>query len=240
MTDKKVFVPTDEAKGKAKRNRVIAIILWLLAIGGEVYAIMELLSDEMMTWLIVTLVGILILSLIGSYLWKKANHLDPASEKDKFRFFVQNQLGSIMAVIAFLPLVIFIFANKDTSKKTKGITGAIAIVALLVASIAGYDFNPASIEKYTEQINEQTDLIEQLNDGVDRVYWTNHGNKYHIYEDCYHIKNREKHGGTVKEAWEARGIGDNELCLTCKRRAMKEKNLELEDLQKKAEAVPVE
>lgn len=40
----------------------------------------------MLTWLIVALVSILILSIVGSVLWKKANRLDPASEKDKVKF----------------------------------------------------------------------------------------------------------------------------------------------------------
>src|SRR5690554_7903250 len=102
-----------------------------------------------MIWLIVVIVVILALAITGSTLWKKANRLDPASEKDKVRFFVQNQLGAIMGVLAFLPLVILIFMNKDIDGKTKGIAGSIAVVALLVAGITGADFNPPSVEKYT-------------------------------------------------------------------------------------------
>lgn len=96
---------------------------WFIAIGGEIFAILELIHDEKLTWLIVAIVVILALAVTGSWLWKKANRLDPASEEDKFKFFVQNQLGAIMGVLAFLSLVIFIFTNKDVDGKTKGIAG---------------------------------------------------------------------------------------------------------------------
>ena len=66
-----------------------------------------------MTWLIVFIALDLIFVVIGSLLWKKANRLNPASEKNGFKFFVQNQLGLIIAVIAFLPIVIMVFTNKN-------------------------------------------------------------------------------------------------------------------------------
>lgn len=219
MSEQQVFQASPEAKGKAKRNRVIAFVLWAIAIAGEIYAILNLISDEMMTWLIVAIVAILILAVIANVLWKKANKLDPASEKDKFRFFVQNQLGAIMGVIAFLPLVILILTNKNISGKTKGIAGAVAGVALLIASISGIEFNPASIEKYTEEIQQQTADLKELN-VTDNVYWSTAGNKYHINDDCYHIKGKALSNGTVKESWEQKGI--SELCKTCKKRASKE------------------
>ena len=221
MTEKKIFVASDEAKGKAKQLRLFAMLAWIVAIAGEVFAILKLISNETLTMLIVAIVVILALAITGSVLWKKSNRLDPASEKDKFKFFVQNQLGAIMAVLAFLPLVILIFTNKDLDGKTKGIAGSIAVVALLIAGITGVDFNPPSVEKYTEQINAQTDLIKNLNGGVDYVYWTNHGNKYHLDSDCQHIRGREQHSGTVAEAWEERKIGDSELCATCRKAAEK-------------------
>lgn len=148
---------------------------WVIAIAAQIFAILKLISNDTLVWSIVTIVVILALSITGSMLWKKANKLDPASEKDKVRFFVQNQLGAIMGVLAFLPLVILIFMNKDTDGKTKGIAGAVAIVALLVAGISGVDFNPSSVEKYTKEINEQTTTLKDLNYDNDNVYWTKRG-----------------------------------------------------------------
>lgn len=107
---------------------------------------------------------------------------------------------------------------------------------MVVAGITGIDFNPASIEKYTEEINQQTSVLKKLNLDNDNVYWTTAGNKYRIFEDCYHIKNRNKTGGTVKESWEQKGI--SELCKTCMKRAMKDRNIseqEIDDLIKDSE-----
>lgn len=219
--EKKIFQASAESIGKAKQLRLFAFLAWIIAIAVQVFAILKLISNDNLMWLIVTIVGILILSITGSMLWKKANRLDPASEKNKFKFFVQNQLGAIMGVLAFLPLVILIFLNKDNDKKTKGIAGSIAVVAMLIAGISGVDFAPPSIEKYTEEINAQTSTVKELNYDNDNVYWTRAGNKYHIFEDCQHIRNREGvTNGTVKQCWEDKSI--SELCLTCEKRARKE------------------
>ncbi|MCB9245638.1 MAG: hypothetical protein H6606_04345 [Flavobacteriales bacterium] len=221
MENKKVFVASAESKAKAKQLRLFAILAWILAMAGQAYAILKLLSNDKLTWLIVAIVVILILAITGSTLWKKANKLDPASEKDKTRFFIQNQLGAIMNVLAFLPLVILILTNKNLDGKTKGIAGAIAAIAMVIGGIAGVDFNPPSIEKYTEEIEAQTKTIKELNLDQDNVYWSKAGNKYHIYQDCQHIRDREITNGTVKESWEQKGI--SELCKTCEKRARKER-----------------
>jgi len=222
MSEKEVFVASPEAKGKAKTYRIIAFIAWIAAIAIQIYAILKLINNDTMTWLIVAIVVILALAVTGNILWKKANRLDPASEKDKTRFFIQNQLGAIMGVLAFLPLVILIFTNKDLDGKTKGIAGSIGVVALLIAGISGVEFNPSSIEKYTEEISQQTSELKDLVDN-DNVYWTSAGNKYHIFEDCQHIKGRKQiSNGTVKDSWEQKGI--SELCKTCKGNAVKKQN----------------
>tara|TARA_R110000868_G_scaffold91812_6_gene254475 strand:+ start:1671 stop:2378 length:708 start_codon:yes stop_codon:yes gene_type:complete len=224
MSDQNVFEASAESKAKAKQFRVFAFLAWIIAIAGQIFAIFKLLGNETLTWLIVMIVVILALAITASILWKKANCLDPASEKDKVKFFVQNQLGAIMGVLAFLPLVILIFTNKNLDGKTKGIAGSIAVVALLIAGISGIDFNPPSVEKYTKEINEQTNAIKKLNFDNDNVYWTSAGNKYHIFEDCQHIKGRDKiTNGTVKESFEQKGI--SELCITCEKRAIKERHI---------------
>lgn len=224
MSDQKVFEASAESKAKAKRLRIFAFIAWILAMAGQVFAILKLISDETLVWLIVVIVVILALAITGSLLWKKANRLDPASEKDKGKFFIQNQLGAIMGMLAFLPLVILIFMNKNIDGKTKGIAGAVAIIALLAAGISGVDFNPPSIEQYTKEINEQTSTLKKLNFDNDNVYWTSAGNKYHIFEDCQHIKGRKVvTNGTVKQSWEQKGI--SELCKTCEKRATRERDI---------------
>jgi hypothetical protein len=224
--ESKPFVASDESKGRAKSLRLFAIISWIVAIGLEVGAILLLRKPPIkMTWLIVLIVADLVFAVIGNLLWKKANRFDPASEKDGFKFFVQNQLGAIIAVIAFLPLVILIFTNKDMKGKQKGIVGAVAVVALLIAGVTGIDFNPPSVEKYAEQ----TAQVEALNNGVNHVFWTKSGRSYHLYSDCSYIntdRTVEIFEGTVAQARELKNITD--LCDRCKNRATKEKELPAE------------
>lgn len=224
-SEAKTFVASDESKGKAMKFRIFAIISWIVAIGIEVWAIMLLQKPPInTTYLIIMIVVIMIFAIIGSLLWKKANRFDPASEKDKIKFFIQNQLGVIISVIAFLPLIILIFANKDLKGKQKGLVGTIAIIALVVAGYFGVDFNPPSIEQYTEQ----TAKVESLM-GTNLVYWTKSGTKYHTYSDCYHIntkKTEEIFEGTVAKARELKNI--TELCMTCEKKAEKEKSLKVE------------
>lgn len=219
MSDTKVFVASPEAKGKAKQLRIFAVIAWVLAMAGQVYAIFNLISDETLVWLIVGIVVILILAITGSTLWKKANRLDPASEKDETRFFIQNQLGAIMGVLAFLPMVILIFTNKNISGKTKGIAGSIAAVAMVAAGITGADFNPPSVEKYTEEINKQNQEAKTLNIDSNNVFWSKAGNKYHSNKDCQYIKGKSVSNGSIKDSWEDKGI--SELCKVCAKKASK-------------------
>ncbi len=223
---KNTFVPTAESKGKATRLRLIAGLLWLLAIGAQVFAISMLFKPPVnMTWIIILIVIDLALAITGSVLWKKSNRLDPASEKNKFMFFMQSQLGLVVAVIAFLPLVIFILTSKNLDGKQKGILGAVAGVALLIAGITGIDFNPPSVEQYTEQ----TERVKELT-GNNMVYWTKSGTKYHIYEDCHAINKdvtTEIFQGTVAKARELKNI--SELCKFCENRASKEKGLNITD-----------
>lgn len=216
----KTFVPNKESKAKAKRFRLFAILSWILAIGFELVAIWLLQKTPInMTWLIVSIVADLIFAVIGSLLWKKANRFDPASKKEKIKFFIQNQLGLIISIIAFLPLIILIFTNKDMDGKQKGTVGAIAIIALVVAGLFGVDYNPPSQEEYLEQ----TQTVESLNNGKNFVYWTKFGKSYHIYKDCSYINtNRtdEIFEGKVTQARELKNITD--LCDRCEKRAVKE------------------
>ena len=219
----KPFVVTEESKGKARTLRILAIISWIVAIGAEVWAILKLREVPVSTlWLIILIVAALIFAVTGSMLWKKSNRLDPASEKEKTKFFIQNQLGLIISIIAFLPLIILIFTNKNLTGKQKGLVGSIGVVALLIAGLLGIDFNPPSVEQYLEQTKE----VEALNDGVNHVYWTQFGHSYHLYQDCSYIntdRTDEIFEGTVAQARELKNITD--LCDRCANQAKKEKGL---------------
>lgn len=218
------FTPTSEAKGSATKFRIIAVVLWAVAIGIEVFAIYLLKKPPVVMWqMIALIVADLIFAVAGILLWKKANRFDPASEKEPVRFFFQNQLGVIIAFIAFLPLVILIFTSKDLQGKQKGILGGIAVAALLIAGITGIDFNPPSQEQYAEQ----TAQVEKLT-GKNFVYWTKSGRSYHLYSSCSYINTRrtdELFEGTVAEARKLKNITD--LCDRCENQAAKEKGLDV-------------
>jgi hypothetical protein len=222
-TDNYTWQATAESKGQAKSLRLFAILAWVVAIGLEIWAIVMLKTPPIsMAWLIGLIVVDLVFAILGSVLWKKSNRLDPASEKDKTRFFIQNQLGVIISVIAFLPLVVLIFTNKDLNGKQKGIVGSIAVVAMLIAGITGIDFNPASIEQYTKQTQEVEVLM-----GTNKVFWTESGTSYHLFHDCSYInsdRTKAIFDGTVAKARELKNITD--ICDRCKHRVEKEKELD--------------
>ncbi|QRY60963.1 hypothetical protein JVX90_10895 [Gordonia sp. PDNC005] len=178
-----------EAKSKALTFRIIAAVLWAIAIGGELFAIFWVLrQDPILMWLlIVMLVAIGAFALGGSLLWKKANRLDPASRKDTVRFFVQNQLGVIITVIAFLPLIVMIFLNKDMDGKQKGIAGGIAIVIAAAVGLASADWNPPSVEQYSVETN----VVKELT-GKDEVVWVKGGSAFHVCEDVPDLRRSTK------------------------------------------------
>jgi hypothetical protein len=104
--------------------------------------------------LIGILVVIAVFAIAGSLLWKAANRRDPARESDRARFFFQNQLGAIITVIAFLPLIVLIFLDKDMDPKNKKIAGGVGVVLAALATFIGIDFNPPSVEHYTQDMNK--------------------------------------------------------------------------------------
>lgn len=234
QTSSGTFRPTEENKGKAKQWRLFAILAWILALGAQGGAIYLLFQPPVdMTWLIVLIVIDLVLVIVGAQLWKKSNRLDPPSEKNRFLFFMQSQLGLVAAIIAFLPLIIFIFTSKNLDKKQKGVLGGIAVVALLIAGIAGVDFNPPSVEQYTEQ----TKYVEKINNNQNLVYWTKAGTVYHLESGCSYIntdKTDEIFEGTVAQARELKNITN--LCSLCERRALKNNSLDKSEIEQEIES----
>lgn len=202
-TDRPGWTPTEAAKGKATRLRLIAAVLWALAIVGEGFAIFWVLRQDPveMVLLVAMIVVIGALAIPGSLLWKKANRLDPASRSNKVRFFVQNQLGAMIAVLAFLPLIVLILASKDLDKNQKAIAGGIGAVVMLVAVAVGIDWDPPSTEQYADEQN----IVVQVT-GEDLVFWTASGSVFHLCADVPDV-NRESrdntiYSGTVAEAHE--------------------------------------
>ncbi|WP_309611434.1 hypothetical protein [Sphingomonas sp.] len=166
MSDEKPAAEVDVTKewrathgqqSAAKRLRIFAALAWIVAIGGEVAGIILLRQHKFdhgnLPLLIGILVGIAVFAIAGSLMWKAANKQDPARASDTAKFFFQNQLGAIITLIAFLPLIVLIFMDKDMDPKNKKIAGGVGAVLAVVATLIGVSWNPPSVEQYTTDMN---------------------------------------------------------------------------------------
>lgn len=203
-----------EAKpvGNAKGLRIGAIVLWVFAIVFEILGVLVLTGKMNITFIptMWQLIGFIVLDLacviIGAQLWKKANHIDPVSEKNKLKFWLWNNMGVIVCVVAFVPYVILLLRDKNLDKKTKTIATVVAVIALLIGTTSSIDYNPVSEE-------QQTAAIEAL--GEENVYWAPFGKVYHTHEDCQALNQSDTLTvGTVEQA-----IASNRtrLCSFCAR-----------------------
>ena len=136
--------------GNATGLRIGAVALWVVALVFEVLAVLVLNGTLNFTFMptLWQLIGLLVLDLamviIGAQLWKKANRIKPASEKNKFTFWLWNNMGVIACAVCFLPFVILALTNKEADKKTKVIAVVVAIIAMLIGGVASYDWDPVS------------------------------------------------------------------------------------------------
>lgn len=228
-------VQAEPAKGNSVTYRILAFVLWALAIACEVLAIMALLDYmyppfgmSKVLFLIIMIVLDLILAIVAAQLWKKANRIKPMSGKNKVLFYLWSELGVIMACICFLPLIILLLKDKKLDKKSKIIVSIVAIVALLITGVASADFNPITAE-------EKEEAETQL--GETAVYWTTFGHKYHLKlaeeaEDgdpgCPYIRNSATvYTGTVTEAIES---GRTAICSYCASHYAEELDLDVNAL----------
>ena len=220
----------------ATGKRVAAICFWILAVACELVAIMNLtgkwylpeyfsgLPDNYLIYLIIFLVLDLIFLIIGSQFWKNANHIDPASEKNKVAFFLQNQMGLIMSIICFVPFIVMLLKNDKEgtlklSKKNKTIVLVVAIVALVLGGLLSVDWDPISSEEKTAAIAAH---------GTDTIYVTPYGHCYHYYDDCQSLTRSTPILVNTMDGFGAAGMSEIEfaidhnytkLCSFCAKRA---------------------
>ena len=202
-----------ERREKATGKRVAAVIFWLLGIACEIVAILLLCrklyvtDDKLLMWVLIAFAADLVFIIIGSQFWKRANDVDPASEENKVKFWLWNQMGLIAACLAFLPVIIVLLLNKQLDGKTKKIATAAAVVGLLVAGLVSFDYDPISAE--------EREAAETTFEG-EAIYWTQWGKKYHLYEDCQAFHGSENiFVGTIESAMDA---GRTSLCAFCEKR----------------------
>ena len=198
--------------GNAGGLRAGAVALWMVALVCEIVAVM--IYSGKINWTFVATIWQIIAALMldlalvvtGAQLWKKANHIKPASEKNKFTFWLWNNMGVVACAVCFIPFIIIALLNKDTDKKTKTVAVAVAVVALLISGVASYDWNPVSEEMQQAAINAI----------ADDVYWSPFGKVYHTHDDCQSLNQSDQLTyGTVEQA-----IAENRtrLCSFCAKR----------------------
>lgn len=219
---------------RGNKMRRFAVLCWVIALFFEVIWILRLTdvinrfsNIEVGTFLIIAIVLDLIFFVPGSLLWKKANHIDPASEKNKAKFWLWNNLGSILSVLAFLPIIILVLTDKDLDKKTKTLVTSVAAIALVIAWLTGYDFNPVS----SEQLERAEQEVLQVSPSW-IVYWAEYSKKYHVDKDCPAFSNSE----TVYE-WTVRDAYERNLTEPCRRciPEYREENNGIEEINDKIE-----
>ena len=204
-----------EAKpvGNAGGLRAGAVILWVVAIVFEILAVLVLFGKINITFmpqlwqLIAFIVLDLVCVIIGSQLWKKANHIKPASKQNALKFWLWNNMGVIVSCFAFVPIIILMLTNKDLDKKTKTIAVIAAVIALIIGGAASIDYNPVSQEELT---------AAEAALGETTVYWSPFGKVYHTHEDCSALNHTDTlTAGTVDQAIAA---NRTRLCSFCANR----------------------
>lgn len=205
---KKAAAPVGNATG----FRVGAIALWVVAFAFEVLAYLVLIGKINLNFMpslwqmIAFLVLDLICVIVGSQFWKKANHIKPASEKNKTLFWLWNNMGLIVCAVCFIPFVILALTNKEADKKTKVIATVVAVIALLIGGACSIDYNPVSAE-------EQQAAMEAISDDV---YWSPFGKVYHTHDDCSSLNQSDTL--TVGSVEQAIAANRTRLCSFCAKR----------------------
>ena len=189
--------------------RVGAIIFWVVALGFEVVALMLYLGrihinlGSTLTQLIIALVLDLACVIAGSQFWKKANHINPVSEKNKVKFWLWNNMGLIVCAFCFIPFIIIALTDKNADKKTKTVATVVAVIALLIGGLFSVDWNPVSEE-------QKEAAMEAI---ATDVFWSPYGHVYHTHDDCQSLNNSDSLTyGSVEEAIAA---GRSRLCSFC-------------------------
>ena len=192
--------------GSALPFRIGSAVLWVLGIVCEIMAVLVMNGTLFLpgpgasTWLIIFLVVDLVMVVIGSQLWKCANHLAPASKENKLSYWVQTDLGVIVAAIAFAPVILLLLTNKDLDKGTKKAGAIVAAIALVAAVASGIDYHPATQEDLDQA---EAGAAVLSDDGL--AYWTPFGEVYHFNPDCQYLKNSGTiYSGTVQDALDAK------------------------------------
>lgn len=196
--------------GNAGGLRAGAVVLWIAALAMEVCAFLVWGGKLDLKFMpaLYQLIGFFALDLIcvviAAQLWKRANHISPASEKNKAGFWLWNNLGVVMAIVCFAPMLVLLLTNKNLDKRTKAVALAAAVLALIIGGVSSYDFHPVSQEQLSAAVTAL---------GDETVYWTRFGKVYHTHDNCQALNQTEELTyGSVEQAIAA---SRTRLCAFC-------------------------
>ena len=149
---------TQGQKSAATRLRIFAVIAWVIAIGGEIAGIVLLRQHKFDHGN---------LAAVDRPAGWDRNLRDcrqpdveggqQARSGEQVRagqVLRPNQLGAIITLIAFLPLIVLIFMDKDMDPKNKKIAGGVGVVLAGLATLIGVELQPPSVEQYTQDMNK--------------------------------------------------------------------------------------
>ena len=190
-----------QRKSAARSKRIVAIILWILAIGCEVAAVI-LFTKLVVLWpCLLALIVDAILCIVAAQFWKKANHIDPPAGK-----FWQNQFGAFMAVLAFAPFILILLTSKDVDPKFKKILTVVAALCLVASVGLSIDYNPVTIDDLDEA------ELNALGYGGE-CYWARYSKSYHFDPDSPTLlRSKEVFHVTIEQAFEE---GRTDPCDFC-------------------------
>lgn len=186
----------------ANKQRIIAGVLWALAIVAEIVAIWTFNNFSVLWPSLAAIVADAALCITAASFWKKANDIDPP----KGRFW-KNQFGVIMCLIAFIPIgYVLLKGSKDMPAGAKKIISIVAALAFILTMGMSIDYNPMT--------QSDLDAAEQLSieNGGD-VYWGKYSKSYHFDADCQTLLNsKEVFHGTLQDAFD---LGKLDPCDFC-------------------------
>lgn len=186
----------------AQRKRIIAVVLWILAIGAEVVAIWTFNHYSVLWPSLAAIIADALLCVIAAQFWKQSNRMDPPKGK-----FIKNQFGVIMTLIAFLPLGYFLLRNsKEIPSGAKRILAVVAAAAFVLTMGMSIEYDPVS----------QSDLDQAEQMAIEyggEAYWGKYSKSYHFDPDCRTLLNSAQvYQGTIEEAFE---LGKTDPCDFC-------------------------
>jgi hypothetical protein len=209
-----------EPKQQTWHLRLIAVALWLVAIGLECFALVVLLNQRARTelashlgfsagvaqgaggqpvvefpaWALGAIIAILLINLVfalcGALVWNAANRLRPDAGEHRGRDLFVQLLGATLLILASLPLVVMVIASKALHPIQKLLATVVALAALVIVALYGVDQTPPTIAQFNTEQHWDRTRVVEIT-GADEVFWLANGNVYHLCAEVSELRDAE-------------------------------------------------